>query len=185
MRSDAGVWKSIGDRRGRKHRFRERGPDRNGSRHCGGLRVEQPLPLSDLPGLIGSVHAALVGLGKPAEPAAEQVEKPTPAQIRKSITPDALISFIDGKPYKTLKRHLSAKGFDPNSYRQHYGLPSDYPMVSPNYAAQRSELARAIGLGRPGAQAAQSAVHRLAAAARPPDRTLARLAIRAGRLSDG
>lgn len=110
------------------------------------------LPAADLPGLIGSVHSALVGLGGSVEPAAapETVEKPSAAQIRKSITPDAIISFIDGKPYKTLKRHLGTHGLDPHAYRQRYGLQSDYPMVAPNYAAQRSALAKSIGLGRPG-----------------------------------
>ncbi|WP_238178963.1 MucR family transcriptional regulator [Methylobacterium oxalidis] len=109
----------------------------------------------DLPALIASVHATLNSLGQGAATSAtaEEVEKPTPAQVRKSITPDALISFIDGKPYKTLKRHLSTHGLDPYSYRQRYGLPNDYPMVAAAYAAQRSELAKSIGLGRPGAQA--------------------------------
>jgi predicted transcriptional regulator len=113
------------------------------------------VPVADLPALLGSVHAALNGLasGAVAAAPAETVEKPSPAQIRRSITPDALISFLDGKPYKTLKRHLAAHGLDPHAYRQRYGLPTDYPMVAPSYAAQRSELARAIGLGRPGAQA--------------------------------
>src|SRR4051794_11190378 len=107
---------------------------------------------AELPALIQTVHASLSGLanGPSQAAAAEEVEKATPSQIRKSITPDALISFIDGKPYKTLKRHLTGHGLDPYSYRQRYGLPADYPMVAANYAAQRSELARAIGLGRPG-----------------------------------
>ncbi|GLS43064.1 MucR family transcriptional regulator [Methylobacterium brachythecii] len=110
------------------------------------------LPAADLPALIGSVHAALVGLSGSVEaaPVAESVEKPSSAQVRKSITPDAIISFIDGKAYKTMKRHLGTHGLDPHSYRQRYGLPSDYPMVAPNYAAQRSALAKSIGLGRPG-----------------------------------
>ncbi|KAB1075460.1 MucR family transcriptional regulator [Methylobacterium soli] len=114
------------------------------------------VPVAELPALLSNVHAALNGLatGAAQAPAAKEVEKPTASQIRKSITPDALISFIDGKPYKTLKRHLSANDLDPHSYRERYGLPRDYPLVAPNYAAQRSELARAIGLGRPGAQAA-------------------------------
>ncbi|MER2263730.1 MucR family transcriptional regulator [Methylobacterium oxalidis] len=108
----------------------------------------------ELPTLIGNVHQALYGLASgTAQASTEEVEKPTPSQIRKSITPDALISFIDGKPYKALKRHLTQHGLDPYSYRKRYGLPADYPMVAASYAAQRSELAKAIGLGRTGAQA--------------------------------
>ncbi|WP_336490915.1 MucR family transcriptional regulator [Methylobacterium nigriterrae] len=103
--------------------------------------------VTDLPEVIAGVHAALTGLGKAADPA-DAVEKPTPAQIRNSVTPDHLISFIDGKPYKTLKRHLRKHGLDPYSYRQRYGLPADYPMVAANYSAQRSELAGAMGLGQ-------------------------------------
>nr|WP_310354094.1 MucR family transcriptional regulator [Methylobacterium sp. BE186] len=115
--------------------------------------------VSDMPALIVSVHSTLNSLtsGAAVSAVAEEVEKPTPAQVRKSITPDALISFIDGKPYKTLKRHLSTHGLDPYSYRQRYGLPNDYPMVAAAYAAQRSELAKAIGLGRPGSLADASA----------------------------
>ncbi|AWN42829.1 MucR family transcriptional regulator [Methylobacterium durans] len=115
-----------------------------------------PLPVAELPALIASVHAALNGLMRGASQAAEaEVEKATPSQIRKSITPDVLISFIDGKPYKTLKRHLTTHGLDPHSYRQRFGLPSDYPLIAASYAAQRSELAKAIGLGRPGTRAAE------------------------------
>lgn len=109
---------------------------------------------SELPKLLTSIYVALsdIATGHSASaPATEPtVEKATPAQIRKSITPDALISFVDGKPYKTLKRHLGKHGLDPNSYRQRYGLPSDYPMVASSYAAQRSALAKSIGLGRTG-----------------------------------
>ena len=112
---------------------------------------------SDLPELIASVHAALIGLATPAAPAEEQVEKPTPAQIRKSVTPDALISFVDGKSYKTLKRHLAKHGLDFHAYRTRYGLPSDYPSTSPNYSAQRSELARTLGLGQQRRNAASKA----------------------------
>ncbi|WP_336492162.1 MucR family transcriptional regulator [Methylobacterium nigriterrae] len=115
--------------------------------------AKNSLPAAELPVLLGNVHAALSGLGQPSAPATEETEKVTPSQIRKSITPDALISFIDSKPYKTLKRHLSSHGLDPHSYRERFGLPRDYPMVAANYAAQRSELAKAIGLGRGGAQA--------------------------------
>lgn len=106
------------------------------------------VPTSQLPSMLGEVYSALRGLFEPERAAPEPVsEQPTSAQIRKSVTPDALISFIDGKPYKTLKRHLTGHGLDPLSYRTRYGLPKDYPMVAPNYAARRSELAKAIGLG--------------------------------------
>ena len=101
---------------------------------------------SELPSLIKSVHDALGDAGKPeAEP--EVSTKATAAQIRKSITPDALVSFEDGKPYKSLRRHLSTRGLSPDEYKAKYGLPKDYPMVAPSYSAQRSELAKKLGLG--------------------------------------
>lgn len=103
---------------------------------------------ADLGNLIVSVRAALTSLGQPAQEAEPAVDKPTPAQIRKSVTPDALISFVDGKPYKTLKRHLSRHGMDLADYRARYGLPDDYPSTAPNYSATRAELARNSGLGR-------------------------------------
>lgn len=106
---------------------------------------------SDLPALLVRIHAALTALisGEPGiahQPGEEP--KPTPTQIRKSITPEALISFIDGGPYKTLKRHLTGHGLDPSSYRQKYGLSSDYPMVAPSYSERRSSLAKGSGFGR-------------------------------------
>jgi predicted transcriptional regulator len=115
-----------------------------------------PVPPSELPNLIQSVHSAVAGLASgvvssTAVPA-DDVEKPTPAQIRKSVRDDGIVSFIDGKTYKTLKRHLTSHGLDPRSYRDRYGLPVDYPMTAPSYAAQRSQLAKAIGLGVPGAR---------------------------------
>ena len=67
--------------------------------------------------------------------------------VRAAITPDALISFIDNKPYKTLKRHLSRHGLDMAGYRERYGLPKDYPSVAPNYSAARSAMAKKLGLG--------------------------------------
>ena len=114
-----------------------------------------PLPAADLGALLSNVHAALCSItaGRSSAAAEPEVEKPTAAQIRKSITPDGLISFLDGKSYKTLKRHLTRHSLDPRSYRERFGLPADYPMVAPNYAAQRSALAKQIGLGRPGALA--------------------------------
>jgi predicted transcriptional regulator len=92
------------------------------------------------------VHAALENLGKPVQ---KEPEKPTPpVPIKKSITPDYLISLEDGKRYKSLKRHLAGRGLTPEQYREKWGLPWDYPMVAPTYSAQRSELARSLGLGR-------------------------------------
>ena len=109
------------------------------------------LPSAELPALIASIHEALNTIGAgPVAPATESVERPTPAQIRKSIRPDGLVSFIDGKSYKTLKRHLTKHGLDPQTYRERYGLPADYPTTSANYSAQRSALAKSLGLGQPG-----------------------------------
>ena len=102
----------------------------------------------DMPDLLASVHAALTALAQIDEPKAPTVEKPTLAKIRKSITPDALISFIDGKPYKTLKRHLATNGLTPERYRARFGLPHDYPMTAASYSAMRAEFARGSGLGQ-------------------------------------
>src|SRR5437868_5845735 len=106
-----------------------------------------PLPVSGLPDMIASVHAALSGLGTPIPPVAEPQ---TPAvNPKKSVTPDFIICLEDGKKFKSLKRHLSTDfGLTPDAYRAKWGLPADYPMVAPNYAASRSELAKSIGLGR-------------------------------------
>jgi len=106
------------------------------------------VPATEVPGLLASVHAAFSGLGQSAKPTGPAIEKLTPAQIRKSIKPDALISFVDGKPYKTLKRHLSKHGMTIEEYRERYGLPRDYPSTAPSYSEQRSALAKSAGLGR-------------------------------------
>ena len=106
------------------------------------------VPISELPGLLAGVHAALAKLSAPAATVTEAADKPTPAQIRKSVTPDSLVSFIDGKPYKTLKRHLSRNGLTIEQYRERFGLPRDYPSTAASYSAQRSELARSLGLGQ-------------------------------------
>jgi predicted transcriptional regulator len=110
----------------------------------------------DLPQLIATVHSALTELGAPKpEP---QAEKPVPRMpIKKTITPDYLISLEDGRHYKSLKRHLSGRGMTPADYREKWGLPHDYPMVASNYAAKRSELAKSIGLGRKRTEAAAEA----------------------------
>lgn len=83
----------------------------------------------------------------------EQPPLPTPGQIRRSITPDALISFEDNQPYKTLKRHLASRGLTPETYRAKWRLPADYPMVAANYSAVRAETARRTQLGLLGQQA--------------------------------
>ena len=108
--------------------------------------------VTDLPKLLMSVHAAIqaAAQGEVAPVASSPVEKPSAAEIRRSVSRDALISFEDGKHYKTLKRHLTGRGLTPESYREKWGLPRDYPMVAPDYAERRSALAKAIGLGRPG-----------------------------------
>ena len=102
--------------------------------------------VADLAGLIAQVYSALHSLGKPSEPA---ISRPEPAvPIRKSVTPDFIICLEDGKKLKMLKRHLSAAyNMTPDQYRERWGLASDYPTVAPNYAQQRSTLAKKIGLG--------------------------------------
>ncbi len=95
---------------------------------------------------------------------AGEVQKLSAAQIRKSVRYDGIVSFIDGKTYKTLKRHLTKHGLDPQSYRDRYGLPADYPMVTASYSEQRSALAKAIGLGEPGAMAESTPKRRRKAA---------------------
>lgn len=119
--------------------------------------------VADVPGVIATIHAALKSVG----PGAALVEAPTPQKpavsARKSITPDFLISLEDGKPYKSLKRHLRTKyNMTPEDYRAKWGLPADYPMVAPNYAANRSALAKAMGLGSSGrgAQVAAKPAHK-------------------------
>ncbi|MHB2207009.1 Ros/MucR family transcriptional regulator [Methylobacterium sp. CM6257] len=107
------------------------------------------VPAAELPVLIANIYSALSGLDQGGASEAPAIEKPTPAQIRKSITPDALISFIDGRPYKTLRRHLGAHGLTFQQYRERYGLPRDYPSVAASYSEQRSAMARSIGLGQP------------------------------------
>lgn len=106
------------------------------------------VPRGDLAGLIACTHAALGKLGGEAEPLPTVPLVPA-VQIKKSITPDAIICLEDGKRFKSLKRHLSNKfGLTPEQYRVKWGLPADYPMVAPNYAAVRSALAKSTGLGR-------------------------------------
>ena len=104
--------------------------------------------VSDVATLISNVYAALASLGQ-AEPAAPEVAREPAVSIRSSIKPDHIVCLEDGKKLKMLKRHLSTHyNLTPDEYRARWGLPSDYPMVAPNYAAHRRELAKQIGLGR-------------------------------------
>ena len=106
-----------------------------------------PLPKGDLPDLVLAVHSSIQILGK--EPARPQAEEKLPAvPIRRSITPDYLICLEDGKRFKSLRRHLRQHGLTPEQYREKWKLASDYPTVAPNYAAQRSAMAKKIGLGQ-------------------------------------
>ena len=106
-----------------------------------------------LPTLIASIHAALSGVSAgPVEPEPEPKEPAVP--IRKSIAPDYLICLEDGRKFKSLKRHLRTKyDMSPEEYRTKWGLAKDYPMVAPNYAKARSDLAKQMGLGQGGRQA--------------------------------
>jgi predicted transcriptional regulator len=107
-----------------------------------------PMPASDVPALIGQIHAALlrVSTGRaelPLEPAKPAVP------VKKSMTADYLICLEDGKRFKSLKRHLRTQySMTPEQYRDKWGLPPDYPMVAPNYAVARSQLAKKMGLGQ-------------------------------------
>jgi len=105
------------------------------------------IAISDIAGLIGSVHNSLSGLGQEAEPEPQPEQKPA-VSIRASIKPDYLVCLEDGKQLTMLKRYLRVNfGMTPDDYRAKWNLPKDYPMVSPNYAERRSVLAKQIGLG--------------------------------------
>ena len=103
---------------------------------------------ADIPGLINQVHAALTRvLGSPAEAPSEPL-KPA-VSLKKSITPEHIVCLEDGKKFKSLKRHLRTQyNMTPEAYREKWDLPPDYPMVAPNYAAARSQLAKQMGLGQ-------------------------------------
>lgn len=109
--------------------------------------------VSDIAAVIDQIARSLGAVGSAAESEPGKEEEPlsarrlTPAQIRKSITPEALISFEDGRPYKTLRRHLAVKGLTPEQYREKWGLPPDYPTVAASYSAARSKMAKDLGLG--------------------------------------
>lgn len=105
----------------------------------------------DVPALIGDVHRALVALDEPTPGKVPEAEYVPATTARKSLAnPDHIISMIDGRPYKMLRRHLATHGLEPDEYRARYGLPADYPMTAPNYAEKRRALAKQIGLGTKG-----------------------------------
>ena len=111
--------------------------------------------VSDLPHLISNGHGALVALG--GAPAPVETKQEPAVSVRASIKPDYIVCLEDGKKMKMLKRHLMTDhGMTPEQYRQRWNLPADYPIVAPNYAAKRRELAVKIGLGRkPGQRTGQ------------------------------
>jgi MucR family transcriptional regulator, transcriptional regulator of exopolysaccharide biosynthesis len=102
----------------------------------------------DIPGLINQVHSALMRVsGSPAEAPSEPLKPAVP--LKKSITPEYIVCLEDGKKFKSLKRHLRTQyNMTPEQYREKWGLAPDYPMVAPNYAAARSQLAKQMGLGQ-------------------------------------
>jgi predicted transcriptional regulator len=110
---------------------------------------------ADLPALIQSVHRALSSVSAGAE-AVEAAPKEPAVPLKRSITPDFLVCLEDGRKFKSLKRHLRTKyNMSPEDYRSKWGLAKDYPMVAPNYAKARSDLAKQMGLGQGGRQAAR------------------------------
>lgn len=123
--------------------------------------------VGDLATLIANVHGALAGLSVSAEPASEPLQPAV--SIRSSVKPDYIVCLEDGKKLKMLKRHLMTHyQMTPDDYRAKWGLPADYPMTAPNYAAQRKELAVKIGLGRKPGQGRKAAAQM---AATPKGRT--------------
>lgn len=113
------------------------------------------LDSAQLPGLIQSTHDALKGIDSPPPEPEPEPEFTPKVGIRKSLSSkDHIISLIDGKPYKMLRRHLARHDLTPEQYRERYKLPSDYPMVAANYSEARKAMAQKIGLGRKAAQSA-------------------------------
>jgi MucR family transcriptional regulator, transcriptional regulator of exopolysaccharide biosynthesis len=108
-----------------------------------------PVPAAELPALIGTVHAALTKTANGSSQQPTEEPKKAPAvSVKKSVQPDYIVCLEDGKRFKSLKRHLrTVYDLTPDQYRAKWGLAADYPMVAPNYAAARSELAKSMGLG--------------------------------------
>ena len=113
--------------------------------------------IGDLPKLIGDIHSALQQTATGGSPKAEEKRQEPAVSIRRSVQPDHIVCLEDGKHFKSLKRHLSSEhNMTPQEYRAKWGLPRDYPMVAPNYAASRSEMAKKIGLGQGRRKAAEA-----------------------------
>ena len=113
----------------------------------------------DVPAFLAKMHEAVSALGQSSEaPATAEAEYTPATTARRSLSsPDHIISLIDGKPYKTLRRHLSTHGMTPEQYRERYKLKADYPMVAPNYSEARRSMAKKIGLGQKGRAAKKEA----------------------------
>lgn len=113
---------------------------------------------SEIPRVIEHISNSLAMVGSSkvdiqnaeAMPQSPRAVRVSAAQVRRSITPEAIISFEDGKSYKTLKRHLSTRGLTVEAYKEKWGLPQEYPVVAPNYSAARSAMAVSLGLGQKG-----------------------------------
>ncbi|THD73156.1 MAG: MucR family transcriptional regulator [Bradyrhizobium sp.] len=107
-----------------------------------------PTPAAEIPNLISQIHAALLRVSSGRSDTTPEPAKPA-VSVKKSMTPDYLVCLEDGKRFKSLKRHLRTQyGMTPEQYRDKWGLPVDYPMVAPNYAVARSQLAKKMGLGQ-------------------------------------
>jgi predicted transcriptional regulator len=114
------------------------------------------VPAAEVPALIQSVHRALSGVSSAPEPVEAAPREPA-VPVKKSVNPDFIVCLEDGRKFKSLKRHLRTKyNMSPEEYRAKWGLPKDYPMVAPNYAKARSDLAKQMGLGQ-GGRAARGA----------------------------
>jgi predicted transcriptional regulator len=115
------------------------------SAHLGNNQVEA----EEIPGIIEKIYKTLASLNEGEPPPSDRLQPAVP--VKKSIMPDYIICLEDGKKLKMLKRHLkSSYSMTPEQYRERWGLPADYPMVAPNYARQRSRLAKETGLGTGG-----------------------------------
>ena len=128
----------------------------------------------DVPAFLGKMHETVSSLLGSTEPVATEhpaAEYLPAISVRKSLaSKDHIVSMIDGKPYKTLRRHLATNGLTPDEYRERYGLKSDYPMVAANYSESRRAMAKQSGLGRkPGQQKEEGASGRKAKAAEPAE----------------